>query len=466
MHTTPTTSLSHLFLVSFFIFCFTFSFPTVYGEEASSTDETLHYIKQILGDKFISWKNNTVVAATTATSTLTSSTSPMIGEATTTASTTVLFWSGEKNTLKEYVKSYNDPYTTYFNAEESKAFKESVKGSFGGVGMSLGFKDNHVIVVNTIKDTPSYKAGITSDDRVLKIEGTSTEFLPLPIIVEMIRGEIGTKVHITIGKASSTDEKVYTLERAKISLPILTATTTEGVFVITLHSFSEDSAEQFRQALITFSKTKKEKLIIDIRGNGGGYLESAIDIASFFLPKGTVILSEKRGKGNDDIVHLSKGFNFFGKKLKVVVLIDEQSASASEIVAGALHDNTVATIVGKKSFGKGSVQELIDICSLEKKASSTLTTTSASQISASSTETCNKGSIKVTVATWYTPKGISISEKGIEPDVFVNFDPIQKNIYGKDTQLLKAIETVKGNIKGVKSMATTTVFTTSKERKK
>lgn len=464
MHKTQATSLSHLFLLSFFIFCFTFSLPTVYGEEASSTDETLRSIKQILGNKFISWKNNTTT--TTATSTFASSTPSVLGEGTTTATSTVLFWSGEKNTLKEYVKSYNDPYTTYFNAEESKAFKENVKGSFGGVGMSLGFRDNHVIVINTIKDTPSYKAGIVSDDRVLKIEGTSTEFLPLPIIVEMIRGEIGTKVHITIGKASkanssSTDEKVYTLERAKINLPILVATSTDGVFVITLHSFSEDSAEQFRQALITFSKTKKEKLIIDLRGNGGGYLESAIDIASFFLPKGKTVVSEKRGKGNDDIVHLSKGYNFFGKKLKVVLLIDEQSASASEIVAGALQDNKVATIVGKKSFGKGSVQELIDICSLEMKASSTISTTSASQMSASSTESCNKGSIKVTVATWYTPKGKSISEKGIEPDVLANFDPIQKNIYGKDTQLLKALEIIKGVTQ--KAVSTSTPVQTKKK---
>lgn len=380
------------------------------GMDATST---FTEVKSLLDDKFISWKSSSTLPTQT---------------------------DFNNGIIKGYVNAYNDPYTTYFEPVESKIFQETVKGSFGGVGIQIAAKDGRVIVIAPVKDTPAFKAGIKSGDEVVKVEATSTLGMPIDKVIDMIRGEEGTKVNITILRGTSTQEKTYNLNRQKISVPSIDTKIVDGVFVISLYNFSGESSEQFRLALIKFAESKTDKLIVDLRGNPGGYLEASVNMASFFLPEGKIVVSEKRGKTGEEVNHRSRGFNAFGDKLKLVVLVDQGSASASEILAGALKDHGVAKIVGKRTFGKGSVQELIDLCDIDKSLIKVI------NVLSSDTPKCNKGSLKVTVAKWYTPKGVNISESGIEPDVKVDLDEIQKIKYNKDTQLLKAIQVVKFGI--------------------
>ena len=400
---------------------------------AQSTDSsgTLNQIKTLLDDKFIPWRS--------------SSTIPTQADF-------------DNGIIKGYVNAYNDPYTTYFEPVESKIFHESVQGSFGGVGIQIAIKDNQVVVIAPVKGTPADIAGIKSGDRVVKVDDNNADGLSVDKVVNMIRGEIGTKVKISILRPSSTEIKDYNLERKKIEVPSTDTKVIDGVFVISLYNFSAESAEQFRQALIKFAQSSTTKLVIDIRGNPGGFLEAAVNMASFFLPEGKVIVSEKRGKTAEEVNHRSKGFNVFSGKLKMVILADQGSASASEILAGALKDHGVATIVGKKTFGKGSVQELIDLCDLEKGALVKVINNMSS-----STEKCNKGSIKITVAKWYTPNGVNISESGIEPDVKVDLDESLK-IKGLDTQLMKAIQVAKYGIPASDTVAKKKIVNVAKTK--
>ena len=397
-----------------------------YVAHAQSYDSssTLSEVKSLLDEKFINWKS--------------SSTPPTQADL-------------DRGLIKGYVGAYNDPYTTYFEPVESKIFQETVKGSFGGVGIQIAVKDGRVVVISPVKDTPAYKAGIKAGDIVTKVESTSTDGMPIDKVIDMIRGDIGTKVKISVLRGTSTIEKDYLLERSKIEVPSIDSKMVDGVYVISLYNFSGESSEQFRQALLKFASANTDKLIIDLRGNPGGYLEAAVNMASFFLPEGKVIVTEKRGKNAEVVYHRSKGFNAFSDKLKLVVLVDQGSASASEILAGALKDQGIAKIVGKRTFGKGSVQELIDLCENEKSAVkvfiNNLTSSSTTILNAptaTSDAPCNKGSIKITVAKWYTPNGVNISEAGIEPDYKVDLDEVKK-FKGVDTQLMRAIQIAKGN---------------------
>jgi carboxyl-terminal processing protease len=187
----------------------------------------------------------------------------------------------------------------------------------------------------------------------------------------------------------------------------------DGVFVISFYSFSENSDNLFKDALVKFINSKSDKLVIDLRGNPGGYLDSAVNIGSWFINEGDVILTEDSGNGSAPKIYRSNGPRLFDKNLKLAVLIDGGSASAAEILAGALHDHGIATLVGEKSFGKGSVQELVKIT--------------------------DDTSLKVTIANWFTPNGVSISLKGIEPDVVVPVTE-QDLTNKKDAQMDKAVE--------------------------
>lgn len=414
----------------------------VYADSSS----TMQQVRNLLDEKFISWKSSTTPPTST---------------------------DLENGMIKGYVNAYNDPYTTYFEPVESKIFQQTVQGSFGGVGIQIAVKDGHITVISPVKNTPAYKAGIKAGDTVVRVGTTTVDGMPLDKVIDMIRGDIGTKVNIGVLRGTSTIEKEYSLERAKIEVPSIDAQLKDGVFVISLYNFSAESAEQFRQALLKFADSKTDKLIIDLRGNPGGYLEAAVNIASFFLPDGKVVVTEKKGKNAEVIYHRSKGFNVFNNNLKLVVLVDQGSASASEILAGALKDNGIGKIVGKKTFGKGSVQELIDLCEAERNIASVIinnlsssTTVILGNNNATNTgEKCNKGSLKVTVAKWYTPNGVNISEGGIEPDVKVELDEVKK-LKGTDTQLLKAIQVVKGNVTVSQAKATSTKTVVAKSNKK
>ncbi len=311
------------------------------------------------------------------------------------------------------VKSLGDPYTMFFPPAESKSFGEEISGQLEGVGMEVGSRDNTLTVIAPVKDSPAYKAGIKAGDKILKIDKTLSSGLSTDEAINLIRGKKGTSVDLTLSRAGIKDPFVISVVRDVINIPTVDTETKGDVFIIHLYSFSAISPNLFRDALREFVQSGKYKLVIDLRGNPGGYLEAALDMASWFLPTGKVVVKEDFRNAEDAQIYRSKGYNIFSDKLKLVILIDGGSASASEILAGALHEQGVATLVGAQSFGKGSVQELVDITP--------------------------DTSLKVTIARWLTPNGNSISHNGLTPDVPVKLDEAQF-LKGIDTQMNKAIE--------------------------
>ena len=308
--------------------------------------------------------------------------------------------------------SYSDPYTIYFPPKEAKEFADNISGSFAGVGMEIDVKDGVLTVVAPLKGTPAEKAGIKAGDQIVTIDGKSTDGISTAKAVTKIRGSAGTKVKFTIIR----DGKALDIEvvRDIIQVPETEDGIDEasGVYHIALYEFTSNSADLFNQAFVRFKNSGSNKLVIDLRGNPGGYLESAVDIASHFLPEGTTIVTEDFGGKEKNEVHTSLGYNDAPLGTKIVVLIDGGSASASEILAGALQDAKRVTIIGTKSFGKGSVQTLIDI---------------------------SDGSLKITVARWITPAGHWIMDNGVTPDIIVPFTQ-EDATAKKDPQMLRAIQ--------------------------
>jgi carboxyl-terminal processing protease len=305
-----------------------------------------------------------------------------------------------------------DPYSVFLPPDKKKRFEEDIQGNFSGVGMEVGIKEGLLIVVAPLTDSPAQKAGIQSGDKIIKIDDTITSGLSADEGVNLIRGEQGTKVRLTLVRDKEKPFEVSII-RDIINIPTLeTKKLNDGIFEIKLYNFSANSAELFRGALRQFVESGSTKLIVDLRGNPGGFLDASVSMASWWLPAGKPVVIEKHG-GGEDRVYRSAGYNVFSNDLKMVILIDRGSASASEILAGALSEYGKATLVGEKTFGKGSVQELVPVTS--------------------------DSSLKLTVAKWYTPKGKSISINGLMPDILV---PITEADFkaGRDPQREKAIE--------------------------
>lgn len=315
------------------------------------------------------------------------------------------------------VSSLGDPYTVFLAPEEKTHFDEALDGTFSGVGMEIGIQDGYLTVIAPLKDSPSQKAGIKAGDKILSIEGKDATSFSVEEAVSLIRGKRGTEVTLQILQKEDKQTKEIKIMRDTITVPNIETKSEGDVFIISLYTFGTNATTEFKNALREFVKSKKHKLILDLRGNPGGYLDAAVDISSWFLPAGKVIVSEDFGSGKTPKVFRSKGYNLFGSNFKMVILIDKGSASASEIVSGALQEQGIATLVGEKSYGKGSVQELIDI-----------TPDSA---------------LKVTIARWLTPNGTSISNGGLTPDVEVKFDSQLYKDKKVDTQLQKALELLK-----------------------
>ncbi len=314
------------------------------------------------------------------------------------------------------VDSLNDPYSIFLPPQESETFAENISGNFGGVGMEIGVQEGILTVIAPLKNTPAEKAGILSKDKILKIDETETVKMRVDEAVRLIRGPIGTEVSLIIKREGTEKPFEVKIKRDIITIPTIdTEKLPEGVFLIKFYNFSGNSPQLFREALREFVLSGMDKLIVDIRGNVGGFLEAAVDTTSWFLPPGKVIVTEDFGGSKDDIIYRSRGYNVFNKNLKLVLLIDGGSASASEIFAGALSEHGIAKLVGGKTFGKGSVQELINIT--------------------------EDTSLKITVANWLTPNGKSFSGNGIVPDYEVEWSQKDKEA-GKDPQLEKAIEIV------------------------
>lgn len=290
--------------------------------------------------------------------------------------------------------SFGDPYTTFFPPSDAQVFQEDISGSFGGVGMQI---DNNakgqLVVVSPLKDTPSARAGIRSGDLILQIGTSSTNSLAVEEAVKLIRGPKGTTVTFTLSRQGEPKPLIIPVVRDTINIPIINNyKRDDGIYVIELYSFSQNSPDLFRGALRDFMQSGSNRLILDLRGNPGGYLEAAVNMASYFLPTGDLIVTEDFKGKQQNTTHRSVGYNVFANKgLKMAILVDQGSASASEILAGALSQHSVGKLVGTRTFGKGSVQELMDLG--------------------------GGAQLKITIARWLTPNGSSISDGGLQPDI-------------------------------------------------
>ncbi len=295
--------------------------------------------------------------------------------------------------IKGLVDSLGDPYSVYFPPQDSKDFHDTINGSFEGIGMEVGIKDKILTVIAPLKDTPAEKAGIKAGDKILKIGATSTNDMSVDKAVELIRGAAGTTVKLTILREGESKPREISVVRDVIDIPTLDSTLRpDGVYVVSLYNFSASSASLMQDALIKFKASGSHDLVIDLRENPGGYLDSAVDMASFFLPEGDTVVTEDFGANGTPRVYKSKGYKLLDlKKIKVAILVDKGSASASEILAGALSEHGVAPLIGETTYGKGSVQEVLDV---------TDTTT-----------------LKLTIAKWLTPNGTWISLKGLTPTI-------------------------------------------------
>jgi carboxyl-terminal processing protease len=317
------------------------------------------------------------------------------------------------------VDVYDDPYTVYLPPVDATLFEEDVSGEFSGVGMEVGLRDGLITIIAPLPDTPAAAAGLLAGDVIIRIDDVSTEDMRIDEAVRLIRGEKGSTVDLTIFRDGASEFQTITVTRDTIEIPTVRTNTEDGVFVITLFSFNALSEQKMREAVAEFLASDSDKLIVDLRGNPGGYLQSAVSIASFFLPSGKVVVTQESGVDREETVFRSRSrvqTTMFSPE-KLVVLVDGGSASASEILAGALKDHEVATVLGSQTFGKGSVQELIDLD--------------------------DGSSLKVTVARWLTPAGTSISDGGLAPNIVIS-RTTQQILAGEDPQLEAAIAFLNG----------------------
>lgn len=305
-----------------------------------------------------------------------------------------------------------DPYTTFFDPEENKEFQEDISGTFEGIGAEMGIKDEILIIIAPLEGMPAEKAGLMAGDKIFKINDESTANMSLEKAVSKIRGQKGTEVKLTIFRNGDEETRDITVKRDVIIVKSVRFEMKENIAYIRVSRFGDDTEREFQSAVRQALNQKAKGLIIDMRNNPGGFLETAIEMANLMLPSGKIIVIEENAGGEREEIK-ARGGDILSK-LKTAVLINEGSASASEILAGALRDNRDnVTLIGKKSFGKGSVQELIPV-------------------------NHNK-SVKVTVARWLTPSGHQINNVGITPDTEVNLtrDDIDNK---RDPQLDKAVE--------------------------
>ena len=316
------------------------------------------------------------------------------------------------------VDSYDDPYTVFLPPTDAEMFEEDISGNFSGVGMEVGIRNDVITVIAPLPDTPADQSGVLAGDVIVRIDGTATDNMSIDEAVRLIRGEKGTEVVLTIYREGATEFEDIAITRDTIAIPTVKTEEQGDVFIITLYSFNALSDMKMQEALRSYVVSGKEKLILDMRGNPGGFLQSAISIASYFVPAGKPVVRESFGDGLDEEVYRSAGKTLreYAPK-EMVVLVDGGSASASEIVAGALQEHDIATLMGEQTFGKGSVQELVDLPS--------------------------GSSLKVTVARWFTPNGISISAGGLTPDIIIR-RTVEQRLNDEDPQLNAALRLLAG----------------------
>lgn len=326
------------------------------------------------------------------------------------------------------VKAYGDPYTTYFPPKDAEAFNEDISGNFSGVGMEVGMRNEMLTIIAPLSGTPAEKAGLLAGDILVAINGSSTNDMGVDEAVRLIRGPEGSVVELSIVRQGDLEPRKYSVTRAQIEIPTVKTEKRGDAFIVTLYSFNALAETKMQQALKEYTQSGAKKLVLDLRGNPGGYLQGAVAIASYFMPAGKVVLRESFGDEREEEIYRSYGraVKQFSDK-EIVVLIDGGSASASEILAGALQEQGYATLIGQPSFGKGSVQELVELPT--------------------------GSSLKVTIARWLTPNGRSISNGGLTPDIVVD-RTIEDREKNRDPQLEAALQVLAGTY--IAPQATTT----------
>ena len=315
------------------------------------------------------------------------------------------------------VASLGDPYSQFFSPQESKKFEEDVQGNFGGIGAELGIRKERLVVIAPLKDTPAMKAGLIAGDYIMEVNSSSTDGVSIDKAVNWIRGEKGTKVTLKMFRDSWDKPKDIEITRDTIEIPTLDWEMRDKIAYVELYSFNANASSLFYEAILGASKEGAQAIVLDLRNNPGGYLQVAVDLAGWFVPKGTLVVSEEGRTGESEKLY-ARG-NAALLDIPVVVLINQGSASASEILAGALRDIRKIKLVGEKSFGKGTVQELVNLH--------------------------DESSLKITIAHWVMPSGKILDDGGLEPDVKVEMT--DKDIEDKkDPQLEKALEIAREEI--------------------
>lgn len=316
---------------------------------------------------------------------------------------------------KGLAQATGDPYTEYFTASEAAEFNGELNGTFSGIGAELGKDEQgNVIVIAPLSGYPAERAGLKARDLIIQVDDIAVTGMSVSEAVSKIRGEVGTTVKLKVVRDKS-ETLSFEIVREEIKVPSVESSIIEGdIGYLRISRFGDDTVKLSREAVQSFVDAGVRGVILDLRSNPGGLLTASVDVSSFWLDSSETVLQEKRG-GVVTQTYKARG-NPILKGLKTAVLIDEGSASASEITAAALRDNKVATIIGKKSYGKGSVQRLDDL---------------------------SDGSLlKVTIAHWFTPSGSGIDKIGIEPDQVVDISDDDAKA-GKDTQKQAAIDYLK-----------------------
>lgn len=313
-----------------------------------------------------------------------------------------------------------DPYTTFFDPEENKEFKEDLGQKFDGIGAEMQIKEGILTVVAPLEDSPAQKAGILAGDKVLKINGESTENLSLSEAVDKIRGPRGTEVKLSVYHPDDEELRELSVRRDVIVVKsILFEMRDDQIAVLKITRFGDDTVDEFKKVAGEIKQQNARGIILDVRNNPGGYLDAAVELGGYFLPTGSIVVMEEDAAKNRKELKTRGNNNIFGD-IPVVVLINQGSASASEILAAGLRENrNDVVLVGEKSYGKGSVQELIP--------------------------TSSTTSVKITIARWLTPDGHQINNVGIEPD---EEEKLTREDFeaDRDPQLDRALEVIRKKI--------------------
>jgi len=316
--------------------------------------------------------------------------------------------------IKGLVSGVKDPYSGFMTPKESDDFQGSLEGKLEGIGAELTLRDGAIVVVAPLKGSPAQAAGLLPQDIITHVDGNLIEGFSLQDAVQRIRGPKGSTVLLAVFRPELSESLELTITRDEIRVPSVEHEILKSgsgtVGYVALNQFGDETTREAREALQLLLNESIAGLILDLRFNGGGYLEGAIDVASFFLKQGKIVSVHRRGEEVE--THFAFG-DPITSDLPMVVLINQGSASASEIVAGALQDNARATIMGETSFGKGTVQEVLDLP--------------------------GGSSLRVTVAKWHTPNGKDLSKEGVKPDIEILLD-MKEYAAGRDAQKEKAAE--------------------------